>query len=359
MVTMTDIALKAGVSRTAVSHVLGGSHLESVRISEATRQRILEAADSLGYRPNQLARAVALGKTRMIGYLVDEPRYEPYWNIMVGALEAAQELGFTLKLLSVSDHTLAERVRQCTELRLGGLVARVSGDKSLLFEEANNARIPVVTVDEGIPQPFGTRITSDDAPGMGRVLEHLTKLGHRKIAFIGSGFPKFNPAAGGPGDIGTAREALFRQEMAARRLELPAGYVTHDTVMVFGHAAELTIDDSSAQAATNALLTHPEGRPSAICCWRDETALFAIRACQRQGWRVPQDISVVGFADISAARLCEPPLSTVKTPLESIGRMAIEQLAQRMDEAFDPAPATHLVPTTFIARASSGPAPPS
>src|SRR5215213_1401688 len=98
MVTMTDIALKAGVSRTAVSHVLGGSHLESVRTSEATRQRILEAAEELGYRPNQLARAVALGKTRMIGYLVDEPRYEPYWNLIVGALETAEELGFTLKL---------------------------------------------------------------------------------------------------------------------------------------------------------------------------------------------------------------------------------------------------------------------
>jgi DNA-binding LacI/PurR family transcriptional regulator len=125
--------------------------------------------------------------------------------------------------------------------------------------------------------------------------------------------------------------------------------------MVFGHETAVALDDASAVAATNALLSHSNGRPTAICCWRDETAIFAIRACQRQGWRVPQDVSVVGFSDISAARLCEPPLSTVKTPLESIGRLAIHQLAPQMDGAFDPAPATHLVPTTFIARASSGP----
>lgn len=357
MITMSDIASRAGVSRTAVSAVLNGGSLENVRLAVETRRRILQAAEELGYRRNQLARAVALGKTGMIGYLVDEPRYEPYGKIMVGALEAAEELGFTLKLLSVSGHTLAERVRQCTELRLSGLVARVAGDKHLLFEEANHARIPVVTVDEGIPHPFGTRITSDDAPGIGNVLEHLTQLGHRKIGFIGSGFPGLYPTPENTGDIGTAREELFRRAMAERKLELPEGYVTRETTMVFGHAAESAIDDSSARAATDALLSHPAGRPTAIFCWRDETAIFAIQQCRRQGLRVPEDISVVGFSDISAARLFEPSLSTVQTPLESIGRLAVQRLAQRMDEAFDPAPTTHLVPTTFVARASSGPVP--
>src|SRR4028119_577996 len=102
MATMSQIAEKAGVSRTAVSFVLNGKLGENVRVADETQRRILEAAEDLGYRPNQLARAVALGRTRMIGYLVDEPRYEPYWKIMVGALEAADEFGLTLKLLPVS-----------------------------------------------------------------------------------------------------------------------------------------------------------------------------------------------------------------------------------------------------------------
>jgi LacI family transcriptional regulator len=263
MITMADVAQKAGVARSTASHVLSQRHGENVRIPEATRQRVLEAAYELGYRPNALARSVRSGNTRMIGYLVDEPRYEPYWKIMVGALEAGEELRLTLKLLSVSGHTLAERVRQCTELRLGGIIARVSGDKSVLFEEANHARMPVVMVDEGIPQPFGARIASDDSVRIGRALEHLTQLGHRNIAFIGSGFPTIFPTEERTRDIGTAREELFRREMEARGLDLPEGYVTHDTVMVYSSEAEAGIDDASARAATDALLSHPAGRPSA------------------------------------------------------------------------------------------------
>ena len=353
MLTMSDVARKAGVSRSAVSLVLN-QRGDEVGIAEATRQRILDAARELGYRPNALARSVALGQSRMIGYLVSDPRYEPYWNTIVGALSEVEQQGFTLKLLSVSRATLSERVRQCAELRLGGLVVRVDGDKSLIFEEANRAKIPVVAVDEGVPQPFGIRVASDDGPGIRSAVEHLTQLGHCKIGFISSGFPQLHHTAG---DIGTTREQLFRQEMAARGLELPEGYVTQEAMSVYGPEAEPTIHSASAQAATQALLSHPAGRPSAIVCWRDEAAMVAIRECRRQGLRVPEDISVVGFSDISAARLCDPPLSTVKMPWESIGRLAIQQLAQRIDEEFHPSPITHLVPTTFVARKSSGPAP--
>ena len=354
MVTMSDIAERVGVSRTAVSAVLNEGSMENVRVAPETRQRILDVAEELGYRPNQLARAVALGRTRMIGYLVDEPRYEPYWSITAGALEAAQEQGLTLKVLSVTGHTLAERVRQCTELRLGGIVARVGGDKGVIYEEASRARIPVVIVDEAMPQPFGSRVVSDDSLGMAQALEHLIAFGHRRIAFISSGFPQQGKD---PGDIGTSRELLFRRGMAERGLELPEGYVTSESVMVFGREAELAIDDSSARAATSALLHHPEGRPTSIVCWRDETALLAMRECHRQGLRVPEDISVVGFSDIGAARLSEPPLSTVKTPWETMGRIAIDELIRRMDQPFHPSQTTCLAPPTFVPRASSGPAP--
>jgi DNA-binding LacI/PurR family transcriptional regulator len=128
-------------------------------------------------------------------------------------------------------------------------------------------------------------------------------------------------------------------------------------VMVYGREAELSIEDASAREATSTLLAHASGRPTAIFCWRDETALLAMRECRRQGLRVPEDISIVGFSDISAARLGEVPLSTIRAPLEGIGRLAVQVLAQRLDEEFDPAPVTHLVPTTFVARASSGAAP--
>jgi DNA-binding LacI/PurR family transcriptional regulator len=352
MITMTDIAHKAGVSRSAVSHVLNNRQGEQIRIPQPTRERILLVASEMGYRTNELARAVASGKTRMIGYLVEEPRYEPYWNTIIGALAETEELGFTLKVLSVTRDTLAERVRQCIALRLGGLIVRLNSDKKLIFEEAGNAQIPVVTIDEAVPQPFGIRVSADDAPGCHDAIEHLQALGHRRIGFISSGFPSLNQTAG---DVGSMREACFRREMAARGLELPDGYVTYDSVSVYGPVA---IDDASARLATAALLAHPTGRPSAIFCWRDETALFAIRECRSQGLRVPQDISIVGFSDLSAAHLFDPPLSTVKSPWDAMGRVAIQQLARAIEAPFDPAPTSHLLATEFVARGSSGPVSP-
>lgn len=354
MITMTDIAAKAGVSRATVSHVLSDYQGKSVRIPEATRQRILETAAEMGYRPNQLARSVVSGKTRMIGYLVQEPNYEPYWSTILGALAEAEESGFTLKVLSATEATLAERVRQCVEFRLSGLIVRVISDKSVIFEETNRAQIPVVTVDEGVSQPFGVNVAADDIPGIRAVIEHLVYLGHTRIGFIGSGFPRL---AGDIGDIGTARERLFRLEMQAHGLDVLEGYVTYDIMAVFGSGIDLQGNSQSAIEATKALLAHPQGRPTAIFCWRDETAMVAVHACRAQGLRVPQDVSIVGFSDISTARFFDPPLSTVKSPWESIGRMAMRQLSLRMNEDYSSEPTTHLVETSFVARQSTGRAP--
>ncbi|RYX86128.1 LacI family transcriptional regulator [bacterium] len=352
MITMTDIATKAGVSRSAVSLVLNGRHNDNIRIPDETRQRILEVAAELGYRTNQLARAVASGKSRMIGYLVTEPHYEPYWNTIIGALAEAEELGFTLKVLSVTHETLAERIRQCVELRLGGLIVRVNSDKRLIFEEANRAQIPVVSVDEGIEQPFGTNVVADDAPGCHAAIQHLVQLGHTRIGFISSGFSLF----GGP-DIGSNREELFRLEMMRRGLAVPEGYVSREIMAVFGAHADAEENIQSVVEATQSLLEHPQGRPTAIFCWRDETAMCVIRVCRQRGLRVPDDISVVGFSDLGTARFFDPPLSTVKSPWDELGRTAMRQIAQRLGEEFSNHSSIHRVATGFIARGSTSPAP--
>lgn len=355
MITMTDIATKVGVSRSAVSLVLNGN--TNVHIADATRQRIVETASELGYRTNQLARSVASGKTKMIGYLVNEPNYEPHWNTVVGALNEAEKLGFTLKVMSVTGETLEERVRQCVELRLSGLIVRIFGDRTRLYEEAHRAHIPIVLVDESIEQPFGTRVAADDAAGIDAALEHLTGLGHTRIGFISSGFPQFYKGSGDSGDIGTARERLFANALKKRGLALPEGYVTHETMAVFGPYSDAPDNTNSPIAATHALLNHPAQRPTAILCWRDETAMAAIRACREVGLRVPQDISIVGFSDIQSTRFSDPPLSTVKSPWDEMGRVAMRQLCECTFEELSLHPVVHFIPTDFVARQSTGPAP--
>ncbi|MBV9848946.1 MAG: LacI family DNA-binding transcriptional regulator [Armatimonadetes bacterium] len=352
MITMSEVARRAGVARSTVSHVLSARHGGNVRIPEATRQRVLQAARELGYRPNALARSVRTGKSRMIGYLVDDPRYEPYWNTIIGALGEAEREGFTLKLLSVTDETLEQRIEQCIELRLSGLIVRVSQDKRPLFEEADRAGIPVVTVDESDPQPFGLRVAADDALGIREALAHLAGLGHHRIAFISSGFHRQRDPQRTP-----PREAMFRAEMAARGLDVPEGRVTYETMLVYGREAGIGLGASTVLAATDALLEHPDGRPTAIFCWRDETALVALRACRLQGLRVPEDISVVGFSDIIAARLSDPPLTTCQSPWEEMGRTAMRRLIHAQGEEFNPSPRAILIPSGLAVRQSSGPNP--
>jgi LacI family transcriptional regulator len=290
----------------------------------------------------------------MIGYLVAEPRYEPFWNTIMGALAEAEEVGYTLKVFSVEEDTLVQRVQQCIELRLSGLIIRLDYDKSPVFEEANGARIPVISVDESVPQPFGIRVAADDAPGCNEAIAHLVGLGHRKIGFISSGFPRFH---GGRADIGSAREVLFRQAMAAQDLDVPEGYIQYEFMMVYGGENGPCFDPKSTHEAVAKLLANPAGRPTAICCWRDEAAMVAARACRLHGLRVPEDISVVGFSDISAARLFDPPLSTIKSPWDQMGRTAVRQLMSSLSADFDPSPHSFLLPTELVPRESSGPAP--
>jgi LacI family transcriptional regulator len=352
MITMTDIAEKAGVSRSAVSFVL--NNRPNSGIPEATRQRIIETALEMGYRPNQLARAVASGKTRMIGYLVSEPNYEPSWKIIMGALAEAEALGFTLKVFSVTRETFVERVRQCVELRLGGIVASLLGGHHVVFEEANRAQIPVAIVDPGVAQPFGANVLADDEIGLSAAIAHLRKFGHTRTGFISSGFAQL---LGAGGDIGTTREALFGRIMQSHGLSVPEGHITRETMEVFGPNADAETNHQSVYDATRALLKEPAGRPTAICCWRDETAMVAIQACVAAGLRVPEDVSVVGFSDLSAARFFRPPLSTVQSPWDAMGHMAVRELCRRMEEEFSPDASTHFVPSRFVARKSTGPAP--
>ena len=345
---MTTIAMHLGVSRATVSHVLNGRSVEQ-HIRSETQSRVLEMAQELGYRPNALARSVRSGKSQMIGYLVSAPRYEPYWNTIIGALDEAEQNGFTLKVLSVTPCTFAERIRQCMELRLGGLIVRINHDKSTLFAEANRVGLPVVTVDESVPQTFGVRVNADDALGCRAALDHLTDLGHHRIGFISSGF------IGQSLEHVPTREELFLLQMAARGLDVPDGYVTRETMLVYGRERE-GHEPASGLAAADALLEHPAGRPTAIFCWRDEAALVAIQACHRRGLRVPEDISVVGFSNLNAAWLCDPPLTTCQSPWEEMGRTAVRQLVNAVGGEFDPSPREILIPSGLVVRQSSGPA---
>lgn len=343
MVTMDQIAQRAGVSQATVSYVLNQRH-RATRISEGTRQRVLSTARELGYRRNALAHAMVTGKNPVIALLAWAPEGEVVARVLGGALDAAEEQQYTIKVLRLHNNQIDYRtIERCIELRIAGALVMFLGHDTLdhLRHELEHYAVPVAIVDSSFPQTGGIRVVSDDLLGCHQAVEHLVRLGHRRIAFL----------SGRPGSAATTmRELGFRAAMAAFALPIPPGY------LVQGWWEPGTI-----RHVTEHLLKHPDGRPTAIVCASDETAMVVLRTARKQGLRVPHDLSVIGYADLTMAALADPPLTSVAQPFAEMGRAAVHHLLRAAskgdDAAADPA-VNQALPTRLIVRESTAPANP-
>ncbi len=335
MITISDIASRAGVSRTTVSYVLNGRE-SGVRISEETRRRVQEAASAMGYRRNSLAHAVTTGKNPVLGFLACAPEGELVARLLAGALDEAEEASYFIKVLRLRHNTVnAEVIERCAELRLAGVIVLYLDQGQLKYLQGEMARyeIPVAVLDDSFPQPAGIRVISDDVQGCRLAIQHLAALGHKRIAFI-SGAPTSGCAV--------LREDGFQAAMREAKLPLPEGYLLR---------GEWNIE-ATEQAALQ-LLSSEHGRPTAILCAGDEWAMVAMRTLRRQGLHVPEDVSVVGFGDFRTSQFWEPPLTTVAQPFQEMGRLAVRRLLQKIQAPDDPLPREDALPTQLIVREST------
>lgn len=344
MVTITEVAAKAGVSRTTVSYVLN-ERQTSVRISQDTRQRVLETAQLLGYRRNELARAVTTGKSHMLGFWVMQSNREPVVRLLSGAMKEADENGYFIKVLGFDNSTLDSRIiERCIEWRLSGIIAIHAPEAALeaLHAPIAASGIPIVVVDSQRPFAGGSHITSDGASGIQAVVEYLVGLGHRRIVFI-------------TGEMSNDAISTSRAEAYAKVMQ-ESGLSDHQKVL-FGHW-----DPDQTEHALRHFLEAsgtPSEWPTAIACASDQMAMVTVRTLAQMGVRVPEEISVTGFDDLAAAALYNPPLTTVAQSFEDMGRTAVRHLLTRINGgpvAVDE-PIEHLLPTRLIVRQSTAPAP--
>lgn len=341
-VTMGDIAREAGVSRTTASYVLNGRDL-TIRISAETRQRVLDAARMLGYRRNELARAVVTGKNQVLGVLVRNPGPEPKSRILEGVLEEVGAQRYSLKLLHHPEEEKAVEVaRRCVEQRLAGVVIVRPSQFALaeLYEELSAYEIPIVLVDDSLTQKGVINVASDDVQGCRLAVEHLTMLGHRRIGLI-EGRRDPNPLL---------RETAFRKAMN------DCGLSVSDDDIVYGDW-----DQAKTALAVQARFRHGRDRPTGLLCSAgDFFAAVTVRALRRIGVRTPEDVSVVGYSDLSLAACIDPPLTTIRQPFHEMGRIAVRRLLALLEEARDVSgddAVEHLLPTHLVVRESTGPAP--
>ena len=300
--TMADVARHVGVSRALVSIVFRGVD----GASEATRQRVLEAAAELGYRPDSLAQGLRRSRTRNLGVLFSLRR--PFEVELVEHMHpVVEKLGYHLLLGAFTpargqDAVIDELLRyRCEGLIVVGpdLHGR---DLEPLLEE-----VAVVEVGRGVTRGPVDVVRNDDAVGTRQAVEHLVGLGHRAIAYIDGGA---NPGA-------DDRSAGYRAAMADHGLDaeirvVPGGYT----------------EDQGARAGATLLA---EGLPTAVIAANDLCAIGLLDTVLRAGVRVPADLSVIGYDDSRFALLPGIDLTSVRQDIPRMARLAVRAAVERLE----------------------------
>lgn len=328
MPSIHDVAALAKVSIKTVSRVVN----KAPNVSDELRERVSTAIAQLGYRPNQSARRLAGGRSFMIAYLYSNPAPSYTGGIQSGAAARCRDLGYHLVVEPISDGG-AERIevleRLVAALRPDGvfLVPPLSDDPQLL-ERLGTLSLPCARI-AGSTGTGGINMPTPERASGRMVADHLTALGHRRIAVITP--PPTHKAA-------LERVEGFREGLAA------AGVAIDETLFVAG-----SFDFASGIAAGAQLLNQTE-RPTAIFATNDDMALGVLTLAHDLGLRVPEDLSVAGFDDTPASLTSWPPLTTVRQPLEHMGRAAIDAIVAGQSE-------TPRFTFSLVARGSTGPVP--
>lgn len=309
MVTLTDVAARAGVSVSAVSRVLSDS--PTARVSESTRQRIREAAAELGYRPNFAARALKSSRTNVIAVVVPDLTNAIFAELMRGVEDEGHERGYLVLL--ARDEALAGQpealARLIGEGRVDGALIQLS--ESIPLDRVRplwEGGLPVVFVNS-VPEEQAGSVVLEDAAGIALATEHLAALGHRRIGYIGGVTTS---------DSARRRHTGFLAAMDAAQLPTPAESMT-----------ALGYSPAQGGEALGRLLD--AGAPTAVVVANVNAALGALLEARRRGLRVPEDLSIVALHDAWTAENAWPPLTTVRMPLYELGRAGMRAVCDRID----------------------------
>lgn len=330
---LADVARKVGVSEATVSRVLNGKP----GVSPSTRDAVLTALDVLGYeRPTKLRGE----RARLVGLVMPElqnPIFPALAEVIGGGL--AQN-GFTPVLciqtaggISESDYVELLLHQQVSGVIFAGGAYAQADVNHDHYERLRELKLPTVLVNAPIDGIGFATVSCDDAVSTEQALGHLAQLGHERIGLLL-----------GPSDHVPSRRKLAAALATAQRLgvDLPDDRIVHSFYSL----------ESGQTAAAKLLAAGVTG----IVCASDPMALGAVRAARRAGLRVPEDVSVIGFDDSALMNCTEPPLTTVRQPIESMGKMIIELLMRQMSSERTIGDEVFFAPE-LVVRGSTAPAP--
>jgi DNA-binding LacI/PurR family transcriptional regulator len=323
---LAEVAARAGVSEATVSRVLNSKP----GVSQATRATVLTALDVLGYeRPTKLRGE----RARLVGLVLPELQNPifPALAEVVGALLAQN--GLTPVLCTITaDATaeagyvdmLLEQQQVAGIMFAGGQYSQADADHTH-YDRLAMRKLPVVLINAGIDRLPFPRVVCDDASAMEQALDHLRSLGHERIGLVL-----------GPRD----------HQPSVRKLAAAGAGSTLDPDLVVHSQFSL----QSGQASAAALVRRGA---TALVCASDPLALGAIRGARRAGLRVPEDVSVIGYDDSAFMSSVEPPLTTVRQPIEAMGRAAVGALLAQIRGEEAPAEELLFEPELVVRRSTS------
>ena len=323
--TILDVAERAGVSKSLVSLVMR----EPERVSDASREAVLQAAAELGYRPNAVARSLVQRRTMVFGVVVSDLHNPFFADVADGIEEAAIQHGYRAMLSSGYLDPKRERkaIETMLELRVDGLIMLGSMVKVAKIEKVA-ATLPVTLLGRQTRSKVLDSVAVDDSAGAMQAIDHLVSLGHEKIVHIHAG-----TASGAPRRRSGYEKAMRRHGLEPR---LVKGAFT----------------ESGGAAAMREVLESGDV-PTAVFAPNDFAALGAMEVIDKAGYSIPGDISLVGYDDLTIAGLPRIALTTIGQPSADLGAGAVQLLLERLED--DRAVSRHVVvPPHLVIRETTG-----
>ncbi len=328
--TLEEVARRAGVAKSSVSHVLNASESEC-RLSSETRARVLEAVAELGYRPNWRAKMLRQGKSNTIGLLIKHaiPYMYPIASEILG--EACRVLESSeYHVLFLPQNNLNSTLEAIQDHRVDGCLV-IDLLEENVADELSRLKIPTVLINQMTERRYFPQILADDEQGCRLAMDHLLNLGHRKFLF----YRHLSSFALHYSTIARVQE--FKRRLAE------AGLSGEE---IGGVSAEEIV----ARVKLGA------GEVSAVVCYSQMEALELMAVLWQKGLRVPQDVSIVAFNDVYPSEYLIPPLTTVAVPARQMAQIAAQMLVEWLGKNFDDAGylgANRVLPETLVVRQST------
>ncbi|GAA1895741.1 LacI family DNA-binding transcriptional regulator [Streptomyces durmitorensis] len=331
MASIKDVAAEAGVSVATVSRVLN----DHPSVSPAARARVLAATESLGYRPNAVARSLRTDRTRTLGLVISDV-LNPYFTALARSVEeAARTLGYSVIIGNADERPELQdhHVRTLLDRRIDGLLVSPTDGGSPLMLDTARSSTPMVFVDRWIPGVDVPVVRADGRAAVRDLVAHLHGIGHRRLAIIAG------PAAT---TTGSERVEAFREALGAYGLPLPDD-----------HIGQGDFQADSGRRATERFLALPEP-PHVIFAADNLMALGALDAIRARGLSVPHDIGLAAFDDIPWFVHTDPPITAIAQPTGDLGRAAVQALVDLIEGR---SPRSVTLPARLVVRRSCGESP--